>query len=155
MNRFNFAEVRQKLLQTRRELLVLLSNQAQNYFVSSWQKQGFDGKSWKEVQRRTPGTKSYKYPKSKGLQRRSSPILVGSGYKVRGGTLRREVSTMARTAQIKESGFRMVVNSDYAIYHNEGTPKMAQRRFVGQTNELTEMQKRTIAKVVDKMWEVH
>ena len=116
----NFSQVRQKLEQSQRELLVLLPNQAQNYFLSSFKNQGFDGQPWKEVQRREDGTKAYKYPKSKGLQRRTSPILVGAGYKVRGGTLRRAVSNMSRTAQIRTNGFRMIVDLPYAAIHNEG-----------------------------------
>ena len=153
MNRFNFEQGQKKLVQSRRELLVLLSNQAQNYFAESFQKQGFNGEPWKEVKRRTPGTKSYKYPKSKGLQRRTSPILVGAGYKVRGGILRRAVSTMARTAQISTNRLRMVVDIDYAEYLNKGTEKMPRRQFVGQTEELTRMQKELINRIITKIWQ--
>jgi len=119
-DRLNFDIVRQKLAQSQREIMVLLPNQAQNYFLSSFKKQGFDGQQWKEVKRREPGEKAYKYPKKKGLQRRTSPILVGAGYKVRGGTLRRAVSNMARTTQTNGNGFRMIVDLPYAKIHNEG-----------------------------------
>lgn len=112
--------VRQKLAQSQRELLVLLPNQAQNYFLSSFKKQGFDGQPWKQVQRRDPDTNAYKYPKKKGLRRRTSPILVGAGYRIRGGTLRRAVSNMARTTQTRGNGFRMIIDLPYAKIHNEG-----------------------------------
>lgn len=154
MDKFNFEQVRQKIQQSRREMLVLLSNQAQNYFVSSWKKQGFDGREWKEVQRRKPETKAYKYPKAKGLQRRISPILVGAGFNVRGGTLRRAVSSMARTANINNGGFRMIVDLPYAGYLNEGTGRMPKRQFIGQTAELTQMQQKKITQVIDKIWQV-
>lgn len=153
-DRFNFKEVQQKLLQTRRELLVLLSNQAQDYFARSFKTGSFDGKPWKEVQRRTPGTPSYKYPKGRGLQRRTSPILVGAGAGVRGGTLLRQVATMARTAAISNNSLKMIVDSEYAGYHNDGTPRMVKRQFVGQTKELTAMQKTKINEVIMRIWQV-
>jgi hypothetical protein len=119
-DRFNFAEVQKKLIEAKREIIVLLPNQAQNYFVKSFTDQGFDGQSWKNVERREEGTKAYKYPKTKGLQRRTQPILVGAGWKKRGGTLRRAVSTMARTSVSYEQGFKMIVDLPYAAIHNEG-----------------------------------
>jgi phage gpG-like protein len=160
MNRFNFEEVKQKLDQTKREVLVLLSTQAQNYFLSSFKKQGFNGENWQEVQRRIPGTKAYKYPKTKGLQRRTSPILVGAGYKIRGGTLRRAVSMMARTSTIGNGTLKMVVDLPYASAQNKGTKNagrnhsitIPERRFVGQTQELTDKQSKLISKTVDKIW---
>jgi len=152
MDKFNFKQVKKNLDRSRRELLVLLSNQAQNYFLKSFTEQGFDGTEWKNVQRREEGTKAYKYPKTKGLQRRTSPILVGAGYKIRGGTLRRAVSTMARTRQMNSDGFRMIVDVPYAGYLNEGTDKMVKRQFVGQTQELTNMQKQEIDKTIHRIW---
>jgi hypothetical protein len=153
-DRFNFGQVKKNLDQSKRELLVLLSNQAENYFTESFKKQGFGGQPWKEVKRRTEGTKAYKYPKTKGLQRRTSPILIGAGYKVRGGSLRRAVSSMARTTQISGERARMVVDLDYATYLNEGTPKMVKRQFVGQTPELLAMQKAKINEIITRIWRV-
>ena len=153
LNRFNFENVKKNLERTYRELLVLLSNQAQNYFVDTFTKQGFNGDPWKEVQRRDPKTKAYKYPKTRGLQRRTSPILVGAGYKIRGGVLRRAVSTMARTAAISNHQLRMIVDLPYAGYLNEGTEKMVKRQFVGQTEELTRMQTTKINEVILKIWQ--
>lgn len=152
-DKFNFDQVKQKLIQSRREMLVLLSNQAQNYFANSFKTGSFGGKKWKEVQRRTPGTAAYKYPKTKGLQRRTSPILVGAGYGVRGGTLQRQVSMMARTAAISSDKLRMVVDSEYGGYHNDGTGKTVKRQFVGQTPELTVMQTKTINEIISRIWQ--
>lgn len=153
MDRFNFGEIKQKVEQSKREVMIELSNQAQNYFLSSWKKQGFNGQAWKEVQRRTPGTKVYKYPKSKGLQRRTSPILIGAGFKTRGGELRRAVSNMARTAQIGNGTIKMIVDIPYAGYLNEGTPNMPKRQFVGQTDELTQMQEKKLTEIIDRIWQ--
>ncbi|CAB4131001.1 hypothetical protein UFOVP129_42 [uncultured Caudovirales phage] len=155
-NKFNFEEVTKRLQQAERETIVLLSNQSQNYFLSSFRKQGWDGENWKEVQRRTPDTKAYKYPKTKGLQRRTSPILVGAGFKVRGGTLRRAVSNMARTAEVSNNNgnarLRMIVDLDYAKYNNEGTNHNPKRQFVGQTAELTDMQMKKIDEIIKRVF---
>ena len=157
-DKFNLEEITKRLQAAERETLVLLSNQAQNYFLSSFKNQGFDGKPWQEVQRRTEGTNAYKYPKTKGLQRQTSPILVGAGFKIRGGTLRRAVSSMADTAQITTSGgggtskLRMVVDLDYAKYNNEGGGHLPKRQFVGQTAQLTEMQLAKIKEITKRIW---
>lgn len=150
---FNLDEVQEKIKQVRRETLVLLSNQAQNYFLASFKNQGLrSAGDWKEVQRRTPGTRAYKYPKNKGLQRRTSPILTGAGYRVRGGTLRRAVSAMARTADINDARLRMIVDLPYANIINEGGKNMPKREYVAQTDELTRMQRGKIEKIFKGVW---
>ncbi len=163
LSKFNFDEVKKRLELSRRELLVLLSNQAQNYFLRSFKNQGFDGQAWENVKRREEGTPEYKYPKTKGLQRRSQPILTGAGWKKRGGTLRRAVSNMARTAEIDNNRFRMIVDLPYAAIHNEGGEgkafgkypfTMPRRQFIGQTQELTTMQRGQIDKTIKKIWNV-
>jgi hypothetical protein len=156
---FNFEHVKIKIKETEREALVLLTNQAQNYFLDSFAKQGFDGTPWQEVKRRQPDTAEYKYPAKKGLQRRTNPILTGSGYKIRGGTLRRAVSNMARTADVRPSAgggisnIRMVVDLPYAEVLNEGGKNMPKREYVGQTSELTRMQHDKIEQIFKKVWE--
>ena len=190
--KFKFEQVKKQLVAMQRETLVLLSNQAQNYFVKSFKNQGFNGEPWKEVQRRTPDTKAYKYPKKKGLQRRTSPILIGAGFKKRGGTLRLAVSNMARTAQIGNGTVRMIVDLPYAAIQNDGgvisakartgiinlsnkkrgfvsakkathqqkvnigahTINIKKRTFVGQTQELTNMQVKKIEQIVTKIFHV-
>lgn len=154
MDKFNFEQVKTNLERSRHELLDKLSAQAQSYFVMSFKNQGFDGKDWKNVQRRIEGTKAFKYPKKRGLQRRTSPILVGAGFGKRGGSLSLAVSTMARGSnrQMTADSFRMVVDVPYAGYLNEGTDKMVKRQFVGQTAELTAMQNDKINEVISRIW---
>lgn len=154
MGGFNFDAVRQKLEQSKREVLIEMSNQAQNYFVKSFKTQSFDGKPWKEVQRRTEGTNAFKYPKSKGLQRRTSPILVGAGYKKRGGTLLKAVSNMSKTSTVRGTTVRMIVDLPYASVHNEGNCNIPKRTFVGQTAELTKMQSDKLTKIINRIWQV-
>jgi phage gpG-like protein len=159
--KFEFNLLKANLIQARRELLVLLPNQAQNYFVRSFKSQSWNGVAWKEVQRRMEGTSAYKYPKTKGLQRRTSPILVGAGWKIRGGALRRAVSNMARTVETSADRFRMIIDLPYAEIHNEGGQgkafgkysfTMPKRQFVGQTQTLTDMQRYKIDQIVTKVF---
>jgi hypothetical protein len=150
MSKFNFHIVKQKLAQTKRELPIVLANQAQNYFAGTFEKGGIGDEKWQEVKRRTPGTSEYKYPKAKGLQRRTSPILVGAGWKKRGGTLRRRVARSIANAQWHQ--VRLVVDLPYAKAQNEGTDDIPARPYIKQTKELTGMQEKTINKTMNKIW---
>jgi len=146
-NKFHFNRLRTNLLRMKSELPVILANHAQNYFVSSFTKQGWDGQQWKEVNRRTPGTDEYKYPKLKGLSRRTSPILV------RTGRLRRAVSNSIRSATFQS--VRLVVDLPQANAINEGDSKinMPRRRFMGNSPKLVEEQKQKIKKYINKSWQ--
>jgi hypothetical protein len=150
MGGFNFGEVKVKLERTKRELPILLANQAQNYFTDTFEKGGIAGQKWEEVNRRKPVTNEYKYPKTKGLQRRNSPILVGAGWKIRGGTLRRKVARSIQSATWQQ--VRLVVDLPYANAQNEGTEHIPARPYIKQTTELTGMQESKIKQYMDKIW---
>lgn len=146
MSKFNFDRIAQNMQELNRVLPVELANIAQNDFVANFQRQGFNGEKWKEVQRRQKGTKAYKYPKKKGLSRRTKPILIMSG------AMRRKTSTMIR--QIMGRGkIRLVLDLEYAAVHNEGTDRVPQRQFIGQTPELTRKQRAAAVKRIDRIWQ--
>lgn len=112
MNSFNLHIVQQRLAETKRVLPIVLSKQAENYFTGSFTKQGLGTDKWQEVNRRIAGTNEYKYPKFKGLSRRTKPILIGTG------ALRRKVSNSIRTATW--DNISLIVDLPYASVHNEG-----------------------------------
>ena len=145
MSKFDFKEVLGKVEQTKKVLPKKLANMTQNYFVLSWKKQGFDNKSWLQVNRRKPGTPEFKYPKTKGLTRRTKPILVASG------ELRRRVANSVVVADW--DNIKLVVDLPYAAAMNEGTKTTPSRPFVGQTNELTNKQYNMIENFFDKVWD--
>ena len=161
MYKFNFDKILKELPNVRRDILVKLSNQAERSFLSNFETQSFDGQPWDDVQRRDPNKPAYKYPKSKGLSRRTNPILTGSGYGLgkgvtsRGGNLRKRVGLMSQTAQyIGNNQIKMTLQgADYGIYINEGTNKMVKRQFVGQTEKLTQKQKKTLNRIILKEFE--
>ena len=151
-NRFGFGEVRQKIIAMKEELPIVLANQAQNHFVGSWQRQGWDGKAWKEVNRRIPGTNEYKYPKNYGLGRRTSAILVSSGRArgVSGGTLRRVVGNSIRSKRF--DNIRLVVDIPYAAYLNDGTDNMVARSFMKDSATLIRLQVAKINEFTNRIW---
>ena len=146
MSKFNFDKIAKNMQELNRTVPVLLANAAQKEFVANFQRQGFDGEKWQEVNRRIKGTREYKYPKKKGLSRRTKPILIMSG------NMRRKASSMIR--QVTSKKVRMILDLPYAAAHNYGTDKITQRQFVGQTKQLTAIQTDIINKEVDRIWQV-
>lgn len=149
MNKFNFKRVIDNIEQVKRELPRILANDAQNYFLSSWKKQGYNGKSWAEVQRRMPDTAAYKYAKPKSG--RTKPILIGTG------RLRRAVSNIAGRARITYSKYNFNVKLEidkntvpYADYINKGTTKMVARQFMGNAPELRRIMRDRMKRYFDK-----
>lgn len=65
------------LEKTMKDAPKVLGNEGQKHFNENFKNQSFEGKRWKEVKRREPGTFEYKYPKKKYLARRTNPILIG------------------------------------------------------------------------------
>jgi len=122
-----------------------LGNESRNHFVDSWRNQGFTDRSlhkWKEVKRRTQGTKAYKYPKTKGLGRRTRAILVKSG------NLRRSVRIMEQAKKY------VILGSDlpYAGVHNVGTETIPKRQFMGRSHVLESKMQKLITQRVNKMF---
>lgn len=158
-NKFHFGAIKENIRQMKVVLPIQLASQAQTYFVSSWQKQGWDGQPWQEVKRRQEGTPEYKYPKKYGMGRRTSAILVSSS-SVKGksgGTLRRAVGNSIRSQVFGQNGIRLVVDLPYAAIHNYGLPmarggNMPMRSFMKDSPILRTMQITKIKTFTDKVW---
>lgn len=129
----------------KRELPVLLANQAQNHFVDAFRTQGWEGEAWKEPKRRIPGTPEYKYPKNKDLGRRTRATLVKTG------ALRRATGMSIRVVSFVKT--ELVVALPYAKYLNEGTAHIPKREFIGQSKKLTGMQIDKINEYFKKVWQ--
>jgi hypothetical protein len=152
MSKFNFQQVRKNIGAMKRDLPRLLANDAQNYFLSSFRNQGWNGNPWEDVQRRIEGTPAFRYPKHKGLTRRTLPILQG-----RTGKLRREVSNLAGRAIINYAAFNFTVTLKinasvvpYAHYINKGTPRMVARRYMGDAPPLRRRLRNRITRYLDR-----
>lgn len=140
------------LQRIKRSLPIQLSNIGVNYFTGTFKAQGFDGKAWKEVNRRIEGTSEYKYPKTTQLSRRKNPILVGVGKGQSGGKLRREVNNSARLKTWTTISFGVSDATPYAKYHNEGTGKIPQRKFMGQSRQLNKLIKDKIRQEIQSIF---
>lgn len=144
MNKFNLDIVLINIARTKRELPIILAKVTQNEFVKNFTNQGFNGEKWITPNRRIEGTPEYKYPKLKGLSRRTKPTLTNTG------ALRRATSNSIRQATWER--IMLVVDLPYALRHNEGLDGMPQRTFIGQTPELTKIQDKVITDYFNKVW---
>lgn len=143
-NKFEFDKVFEKLQQMKPKLPQEIAAIAQSSFVKNFNDESFFGKKWQQVQRRIEGTKAYKYPKTKKLSRRVKPILVGTG------KLKREVNSSIRQATFDE--IKLGVDLPYAGYINEGTEKMPQREFMGNSPILEKKIKDKIKKSISQIF---
>lgn len=139
----------------KRELPLTLANTAQRHFVGSFNQQGFDegAQKWPEVKRRTPGTPEYKYPKMKGLGRRTKSILSNSG------RLKRAVNSSIKEATMDH--IRLAVTDvPYAEIHNKGgragrngSAQIPQRKYMGDSSLLRQKLRKKITQQVDTIWQ--
>ena len=101
-------------------------NIAVEKFKENFDKEGFFGTGWTEVQRRTPGTKTNKAVANRHPADTQRKILTG-----RTGNLRNSINY--RT----EPGVAIVYSdTPYGAYHNEGMGKLPKRKFMGESPEL-------------------
>lgn len=153
MSKFNFQRILAESDATKQRVAKAMINTAQKYSTDAFARSAYGGQPWREVQRRIPGFPAYMYPKTKGLSRRTSPILV------RTGKLRREVSKLARNANIRYTKYSFSVKMaldlstvPYGKFINSGTPNMVKRQFMGDTPILRRLIKAAMKKETDKLW---
>jgi phage gpG-like protein len=144
-NQFGTDRVLKNMEQLKSQLPTQLANQAQNYFTDSWRQQGWDGASWQVPKRRIRDTPEWKYPKKKGLGRRTRATLVQTG------RLRRAVSNSIRRATFDK--VELIVAVPYAKYHNEGAEHLPKRHFMGDSPILRKKQVETIKAAIDRIWQ--
>lgn len=136
---FNFTRRFRLFTELKRDIPAKLGAEARNFFIASFRNQGLTDASleeWKQVKRRMPGTKEYKYPKTKSLGRRTSAINVRTG-------------RTRKSIVVKEAAFdRIVVASvgvPYAQYVN------AKRPFMGKSKTLNDKLKKKLKSEMDKI----
>lgn len=145
VSQFNFQRVIANLQKVKVELPKLLANDTKNHFVRSFNSSKWDGKDWKEVERRKEGARVKK-------SRSTEHILVQSG------RLRRALINSIKNADWAKIKLELT-DVPYARVHNEGLRagrgsgfQMPKRQFVGDTKELRNIQISRIKSVVDKIW---
>lgn len=149
-NSFNsaFKAMYKKLGQVEKTLPKVLGNEGTNFFLSNFDKEGFqdDGlKKWKEPQRKIVGTKAYKYPKKKDLGRRTRKTLVKTG------KLKRAVNASRKETNYKRIVWRIPSTVvPYAARHNYGLDGMPKRHFIGESRTLNKIFKKRIIEAYKK-----
>ncbi len=96
----------------------VLANEGVKSFTENFKNQGFEGNSWRNVERRIVGTNAYKYPKKKDLGRRTRPILIGKTRNLRNATVN----------SVRIANKRRIVWGNYLPYaevQNDARPFMA------------------------------
>lgn len=141
MSKFKLDKVIQNINEMKMTLPKVLANDAQRFFLASFDKQGWDDgaiKSWKDRKKTTK--------KNEG-----KAILVGTG------KLRRAVAQSAKSATFERIKFE--VNLPYAAIHNEGGTlhnggQMPKRQFMGDSKTLRNLLEKKINLAVNKIWRV-
>ena len=135
MSKFNFDRVLKNIETMKRDVPLDLSKMTQNFFNSSWKNQGFDD----------GGLQKWKPRKKETKKSIGKAILVSSG------DLRTAVGTSLKEATWDR--IRFVVDVPYAAFNNDGTSKMPQRKFMGDSKTLRILQRNRLKKIVDKIWQ--
>jgi hypothetical protein len=126
-----------ELKQSMKKAALLVGNTAANDFTSHFDQQGFNGKPWAEVERR----KAVVFNKS-GEVSKKQPSSVLKAILIGTGRLKRAVQDAFKGIQVRENVVvvKMQVNSDYGIFHNEGTIQdgghLPKRQFAGDSPAL-------------------
>lgn len=162
-SKFGFVKINANFEKLKRDLPPVIGDMGQNFFRSSFEKQGFTDQTfvpWKEVQRRTPGTNAYKYPKKNASDRHKRGILRGlvTSKQRKGDSLKKLVNRSNTKSTFKEILFE--VKSKYAAIHNYGEEgmafgkypfKMPQRKFMGRSETLLKSIKNKIDSYMKKL----
>ena len=114
---------------------VLLAQRAHTIFLESFQKQGFNGKSWKSLtaERQRQRRRVHNYSSGTGGN--------GGGMKIPPtwpGHILADSGNLFNSIEQKEDGEKSIVGTTipYAIYHDSGIGRLPQRQFMGHTAAL-------------------
>lgn len=131
------------------KLPVIIGKAAVDYFKGSFERQAWGRKPWKEVNRRTAGTKEYNYNSKHHPTRLTRKILIG------------DHGSMSRSIQYEAQSAKVNITSDlpYFAVHNEGLMsgrkghqfKMPKRQSVGKDPKVDDIIKNEITKNIDKL----
>ena len=123
-NKFNLNKLASKVKTAEQKAIVIIGNEARNFFVENFRKQGFDDRT---VEKWQPRKRSDKKP--------GRAILVKSGDLPR--------SIIRRPPNKANLIVKITSDLKYARRHNEGI-KMPKRRFIGDSFNLNEKMKKIL-----------
>ena len=139
-----FKSMYKKMESVQKTLPSVLANTGTNFFIGNFDKEGFDDgglKKWKTPERKIQGTPSFKYPKTKGLGRRTRKTLIQTG------KLKRAVNKSVTEKSFKRIVWRINPSEvPYASVHNKGLKAgrgngfmMPKREYMGRSRTLDKL----------------
>ena len=133
-NKFNFKQVEKGGRTAMERAIILIGNEAKNFFVNSFRLQGFEDRTvekWK--------------PRKKETKR-----SIGRAILVKSGDLRRSIIRQP----VNKANLSVKISTDlvYAKVHNEGIGKMPKREFIGNSYKLNENCKKIVISQLDKIF---
>lgn len=126
----------------------IIGREAVNYFKQNFQNESWERKKWKEVQRREPGSKTYKYAEKHHPAWTRRKILTGN------------TADLGRSIQYTPEHGKVTIHSDliYAAVHNFGLKAgrgkgfiMPQRQFIGESKEFTDKVTKIVETKINKI----
>jgi|ERR1019366_177745 hypothetical protein len=137
---FGFDRILSEFQRNQRKMVVAVGNMALREFVGTFEKQGWEGTKWQEVQRRIPGTRAFKYAKRYDVGGIKRPILIGKSGGKDGAHKHLRAGVNNSLSEIGKDFVLFVVKAggkyNYAERHNEGLDGMPKRQFIGYSRLL-------------------
>jgi len=133
-SKFNLKQVEKGGRTAMERSLILIGNEAKNFFVNSFRVQGFEDKSVEKWKPRKTQTKRN----------------IGRAILVQSGDLRRSIIRQP----VNKANLSVKISTDlvYAKVHNEGIGKMPKRQFIGNSYKLNENCKKIVVSQLDKIF---
>lgn len=133
-SKFNLKQVEKGGRTAMERSLILIGNEAKNFFVNSFRLQGFEDKSVEKWKPRKTQTKRN----------------IGRAILVQSGDLRRSIIRQP----VNKANLSVKISTDlvYAKVHNEGIGNMPKRQFIGNSYKLNENCKKIVVSQLDKIF---
>jgi phage gpG-like protein len=141
MNQFGFDKVIANMERAKAEIPPIIANLSQNFFVESFNKQGFT------------------YNGLQAWKQRVSTKDAGRAILVKSGRLKRAVGNSVQEATFEKIRLGVSLSDvPYAQIHNEGgetkNATIPKREYMGDSPELRLKQINKIKQMLDKIWQV-
>jgi phage gpG-like protein len=125
MSKFKFREKAVRFRSRKSAILEKMANNAVTFFkVDTFDKRSFNGVPWKPNKEQT-----------------------GSQQLVKTGRMRQSITILSRSSDSITVGSAV----PYAVYHNEGTKHLPQRKFIGKNKTLEAKNKKLLLQEVGKI----
>ena len=100
------------------ELLNIIAGEIKKNIEQNFNTQRDVTKKWSKSQRQIEGSKAYQYSKYK-----SEPTLVNTG-------ALRDAVMSSQYRVLNNNTIEIIIDNEYAQYHNEGSERLPQRKFI-------------------------